>query len=47
MLIVEQNVEAVFSIADRVYVMSLGKVVAVDVPANLTRERLKGLFLGT
>lgn len=46
MLIVEQNVDAVFAIADRVYVMALGKVVAEDVPANLPRERLKGLFLG-
>jgi ABC-type branched-subunit amino acid transport system ATPase component len=46
MLIVEQNVDAVFSIADRVYLMALGKVVAEDVPANLTRERQKGLFLG-
>jgi branched-chain amino acid transport system ATP-binding protein len=46
MLIVEQNVDAVFSIADRVYVMALGKVVAEDVPRNLPRERLKGLFLG-
>jgi ABC-type branched-subunit amino acid transport system ATPase component len=46
MLIVEQNVDAVFAIADRVYVMALGQVVAEDVPATLTRERLKGLFLG-
>lgn len=46
MLIVEQNVDAVFAIADRVYVMALGKVVAEDVPPNLPRERLKGLFLG-
>ncbi|MFZ3207877.1 MAG: ABC transporter ATP-binding protein [Geobacteraceae bacterium] len=46
MLIVEQNVDAIFAITDRVYVMALGKVVAEDVPANLPRERLKGLFLG-
>jgi branched-chain amino acid transport system ATP-binding protein len=46
MLIVEQNVDAVFAIADRVYVMALGKVVAEDVPENMPRERLKGLFLG-
>lgn len=46
MLIVEQNVDAVFSIADRVYVMTLGRVAAEDMPANLSRERLKGLFLG-
>ena len=46
MLIVEQNVDAVFAIADRVYVMALGKVVAEDVPVNLPRERLKRLFLG-
>lgn len=45
-LIVEQNVDAVFAIADRIYVMALGKVVSEDVPANLLRERLKGLFLG-
>jgi branched-chain amino acid transport system ATP-binding protein len=47
MLIVEQNVDAVFAIADRGYVMALGKVVAEDVPASLPRERLKGLFLGS
>jgi len=46
MLIVEQNVDAVFSITDRVYVMALGKVVAEDIPAKHLRERLKGLFLG-
>jgi len=46
MPIVEQNVDAVFSIADRLYLMALGKVVAEDVPAKLTRERLKELFLG-
>ena len=46
MLIVEQNIDAVFSIADRVYVMALGKVIAEDVPANLLRGRLKWLFLG-
>lgn len=46
MLIVEQNIDAVFAIADRVYVMALGKVVAEDIPANLPRERLKKLFLG-
>ena len=46
MLIVEQNVDAVFSIADRVYVMAQGKVVAEDIPAKLLQERLKGLFLG-
>ena len=46
MLIVEQNVDAVFSIANRVFVMALGKVVAEDIPANLPRERLKRLFLG-
>ena len=46
MLIVEQNVDAVLAIADRVYVMALGKVVAEDTPANLPRERLKKLFLG-
>jgi branched-chain amino acid transport system ATP-binding protein len=46
MLIVEQNIDAVFAIADRVYVMALGKVVAEDIPANFPRERLKKLFLG-
>jgi branched-chain amino acid transport system ATP-binding protein len=45
-LIVEQNVHEVLRISDRVYVMVLGKVAAHDAPANLTRERIKGLFLG-
>lgn len=46
-LIVEQNVHAVFQIANRVYVMVMGKVAAEDVPAKLTRERITTLFLGT
>lgn len=45
-LIVEQNVHEVFQISDRVYVMVMGKIAAQDSPANLTRERIKGLFLG-
>jgi len=46
MLIVVQNVDAVFSIANRVYVMAQGKAVAEDIPAKLPQERLKGLSVG-
>lgn len=45
-LMVEQNVQEALRISDRVYVMVLGKVAAHDTPANLTRERIKALFLG-
>jgi len=31
---------------DKVYVMVMGKIAAYDTPVNLTRERIKGLFLG-
>jgi branched-chain amino acid transport system ATP-binding protein len=46
-LIVEQNVHEVLRISDRVYVMVLGKVAAHDTPANLTKARIRELFLGT
>jgi branched-chain amino acid transport system ATP-binding protein len=46
-LIVEQNVHEVLRISDRVYVMVLGKVAAHDTPANMTKARIKELFLGT
>jgi len=45
-LMVEQNVQEALRISDRVYVMVLGKVAAQDTPANLTRERIRALFLG-
>ena len=45
-LMVEQNVHEALRISDRVYVMVMGKVAAHDMPANLTKERIKALFLG-
>ncbi len=45
-LVVEQNVKKVLEIADRVYVMRLGKVILEDSPANLTQVRIKEAFLG-
>jgi branched-chain amino acid transport system ATP-binding protein len=45
-LMVEQNVQEALRISDRVYVMVMGKIEAHDTPANLTRERIKALFLG-
>lgn len=45
-LMVEQNVREAMAIADRVYVLALGKVVAEDKPENLQKERVKKLFLG-
>lgn len=45
-LIVEQNVKSVFEIADRAYVMRLGRVVLEDTPSNLTQQKIKGAFLG-
>ena len=45
-LIVEQNVKSVLEIADRAYVLRLGKVVLTDISANLTPERIKQAFLG-
>lgn len=45
-LIVEQNVKSVLEIADRAYVLRLGKVVLTDISANLTPERIKQTFLG-
>jgi branched-chain amino acid transport system ATP-binding protein len=46
-LIAEQNVSEVLKISDIVYVMVLGQIVAVDIPENLPKERIKDLFLGT
>lgn len=45
-LIVEQNVKSVLEIADRVYVLRLGKVLRTEASANLTPERIKQAFLG-
>lgn len=45
-LIVEQNVKSVLEIADRAYVLRLGKVVLTDTSENLTPERIKQAFLG-
>jgi branched-chain amino acid transport system ATP-binding protein len=45
-LIVEQKVKEVLEIADRVYIMRLGRIVVEDTPANLTMERIKEAFLG-
>lgn len=45
-LIVEQKVREVLEIADRVYVLAMGKVVGTDIPANLSKEKIKELFLG-
>lgn len=45
-LIVEQNVREVMEISDSVCVMVMGKIVVHDVPANLTKERIKEMFLG-
>jgi branched-chain amino acid transport system ATP-binding protein len=45
-LIVEQKVKEVLEIAARVYIMRLGKVVLEDMPANLTKERIKEAFIG-
>jgi ABC-type branched-subunit amino acid transport system ATPase component len=36
----------VLEIADRAYVLRLGKVVLADISANLTPERIKESFLG-
>jgi len=44
-LIVEQKVRDVLEIADRVYVLAMGQVVAEDIPGNLPKERIKKLFL--
>jgi branched-chain amino acid transport system ATP-binding protein len=45
-LMVEQNVHEALRIANKVYVMVMGKIAAHDTPANLTRARIKTLFLG-
>lgn len=45
-LIVEQNVKSVLEIANRAYVLRLGKVLLTDASANLTPERIKQAFLG-
>ena len=45
-LIVEQNVKSVLELADRAYVLRLGKVVLTDTSANLTSARIKQAFLG-
>lgn len=45
-LIVEQKVKEVLEIADRVYIMRLGKIVIEDMPANLTKDRIKEAFIG-
>ena len=45
-LIVEQKVKEVFKISDRVYVLAMGQVVAEDIPDNLSKEKIKELFLG-
>jgi len=45
-LLVEQNVREALAIAQRVYVLRLGRVVLVDQPKNLTSEALRQAFLG-
>ena len=45
-LIVEQNVKEVLGIADRVYVMKLGKIVLHDTPQNLSQgDRIRKVYL--
>lgn len=45
-LIVEQNVRSVLEIADRAYILRLGKVLLTDISVNLTPENIKQAFLG-
>jgi len=45
-LVVEQNVRAVMTIAQRVCVLRLGRVVLTDQPEHLTTEALRRAFLG-
>ncbi len=45
-LLVEQNVAEAISIAHRVYVLRLGKVVLEAYPKDLTHEALRSAFLG-
>ena len=45
-LLVEQSVREAMAIAQRVYVMRLGKIVLTDKPDNLTSEALREAFLG-
>ncbi len=45
-LMVEQNVPEALRVSHRVYVMVLGRVAAHAAPADLTRERIRELFLG-
>jgi branched-chain amino acid transport system ATP-binding protein len=45
-LLVEQNVREALAVAQRVYVLRLGRIVLTDRPENLTSEVLRRAFLG-
>jgi len=45
-LLVEQNVREALAVAQRVYVLRLGRIVLADRPENLTSEVLRHAFLG-
>ncbi|HUT58697.1 MAG TPA: ABC transporter ATP-binding protein, partial [Phycisphaerae bacterium] len=45
-VLVEQNVREAMAIAQRVYVLRLGRVVLADKPDNLSAEALRQAFLG-
>jgi branched-chain amino acid transport system ATP-binding protein len=45
-LLVEQNVREALAVAQRVYVLRLGRIVLADKPENLTPEVLRQAFLG-
>jgi len=44
-LLVEQNVREAMTVAERMYVLRLGRIVLCDAPANLSTERLRQAFL--
>jgi branched-chain amino acid transport system ATP-binding protein len=45
-MLVEQNVREALAVAQRVYVLRLGRIVLADKPENLTPEVLRQAFLG-
>jgi ABC-type branched-subunit amino acid transport system ATPase component len=45
-ILVEQNVKEALTVAQRLYVLRLGRVVVTERPENLTLEALRSAFLG-